>query len=594
MKLTVDPVTRVLGNMRVSVELKDGSVVDSRCSGTSYRGIEQMLAGRDPLDSTYFTQRVCGMCSIPHATASSAAIESLCESTSMIPKDALAIRNILNGFAWIKSHIENLYLYFLPDLADPVYRDMLKTSDLGNLVWNELKDRFNAPGYATNGPVAGESYLEALKCIKAISQAEAILGGRSPHMPAIVPGGVTCKPTKADLYRLKECHSMVQDFLQKRLLGPTITMDEWLSNTHSKDANLDFLWNRINGLSLQEFTPEKGWGDLQFFLVFGSRMVSKDFLSTPAWIELDTIGGYPLYDQLIGFLSYGSFYNIRDADGKAKDGYAPMNSDDPGSFVMPAGFTPGSMQNIYASAEKLDPNLIVEHVHGSFYSYQDLKTSKQPLNGETIPVLKQKDIDYDGIKYSFVKAPRYGNVPCEVGPLSRMINTREKFILDIMRMMHDKNTKAARDRNYLMASVYTRVLARMQESLIVTKMLGEWLENDLEIHDNGRKYYVPLEFKPKKTGAGHIEAPRGALGHWIKLDSYGKIAGYQIVSPTSWNLSPLDSELKYGPMELSMIGVKTTPLGNIPGSEANPTSLYHIVRSFDPCVSCAVHTIKKR
>ncbi|MCD1296269.1 NiFe hydrogenase [Methanocella sp. CWC-04] len=592
-KITVDPVTRTSGGLRVMIDLNNGSVIDAKCSGTSYRGIEQMLIGRQPMDSVYFTQRVCGMCSASHATASANAIESLCESTAVIPKDALIIRNILNGLAWLRSHIEHLYLIFLPDIADPMYRDMLKTSEVGNRVWNEFNGRFASPDYALSGVESGKGYIEALKCIKLISQAEAILGGRSPHMPAIVPGGVTCRPTGSDIYSLKECYEGIMDFLQRRLLGPTITVDEWLKNTHEPSSNMDFLWNNISDLTMGEFTPENGWGDMQLFMVFCSRMVSRDFLSGPVSMDLDTIGGYPLYDQLIGFLSYGSFYKVKDNSGNYKDGYVPLDAELSDSYEIPAGFTPGSMQNIYSTSEKLDPNLIVEHVYSSFYTYGEQKSSKSPLNGETSPLTGSRDIDYGSVKYSFIKAPRYGNVPCEVGPLARLINSREKLIIDIMKMLHDKNMRGTRDRSYPMTSTYTRVLSRMQETLIVAKMLGDWIENDLGVHSGERKYYVPLEIRPKKTGSGLIEAPRGALGHWLKLDGYGNIANYQIISPTSWNASPMDKDMKYGPMELSLLGVKTTPLGNKPGSESNPTSIYHVVRSFDPCVSCAVHTIRK-
>jgi hydrogenase large subunit len=143
-----------------------------------------------------------------------------------------------------------------------------------------------------------------------------------------------------------------------------------------------------------------------------------------------------------------------------------------------------------------------------------------------------------------------------------------------------------------MTSVYTRTLSRMQETLVVARMLGDWINNDLEAHASARRYCVPVTLKSDRTGACLTEAPRGMLGHWIRADHNGRIAGYQIVSPTTWNASPRDSETRYGPMELSTIGIKTTPRGNMPGSEANPLSLYHIIRSFDPCVSCAVHVIR--
>lgn len=594
-KITIDPVTRATNGMRVMVELKDGSVVDSRCTGTSYRGIEQMLKGRAPMDAVYFTQRVCGMCSVSHAIASANAIENLCEATACIPRDALVVRNILSALGWLRSHIEHLYIMFLPDLADPMYREILRKSDVGNRVWSEFYRRFNAPGYASGGVTpAGEAYAEALKCIRLISRAEAILGGRSPNSPVVVPGGVTVRPTSADLYNLKECYTGIMDFLQKRFLGPAVTIDEWLSNTHDAGGNIDIFWNDFKSLPLDSFASENGWGDMQLFTVFCSRMMSNDYLTTPAWIELDTIGGYPLYDQYIGFLNYGSFYLVRDEDGSYRDGYVPVDTEKENAFVMSSGFTPGSMQNIFAYPEKVDVTQIIEYVSSSYFTYSESKRSLAPLNGETNPVSAQKDIDYDSPKYSFSKAPRYGSVPCEVGPLARLINSRERFILDVMKALQDKGYRAKKERSYPMASVYTRTLARMQETLIVAKMLGNWIYDDLETGGRDTKYYVPLEVKPRKTGMGLVEAPRGALGHWVKLDSSGRILNYQIISPTTWNASPRDSDMKCGPIELALLGAKTTPLGNFPNSETNPLSIYHIVRSFDPCVSCAVHMIRNK
>jgi len=163
--------------------------------------------------------------------------------------------------------------------------------------------------------------------------------------------------------------------------------------------------------------------------------------------------------------------------------------------------------------------------------------------------------------------------------------------MNIMKMLHFSNTQFSGGKSYPLTSVYTRVLSRMQECLLIAQLLGGWID-DLEVHSDPLKYCIPLKMKPNRSGACMIEAPRGALGHWVRLDDNARIAGYQIISPTTWNASPKDSETRYGPMELSMIGVKTTPRGNIPGSEGDPISLYHIIRSFDPCVSCAVHTVR--
>jgi hydrogenase large subunit len=314
-------------------------------------------------------------------------------------------------------------------------------------------------------------------------------------------------------------------------------------------------------------------------MMFCSRMLAKDTLELPAYIGLDRAGGYALDDQLIGFLSFGSFYRVRDESGGFKDGYSPMEDERANSFELPAGFTPGGMQNLDDAADHPDTNLIVEHVYSSFYDYVGSASAETPLNGETVPVQKADDIGYDGARYSFIKAPRYGRVPCEVGPLARLLNAREKLVIDTMRRLSASS--------YPPASVYTRILARMQETLLLSRLLRSWI-GDLEI---GRKYCVPLSLRQNEAGSGLIEAPRGALGHWLGVDGEGRISNYQVVAPTTWNASPRCTEQKNGPIELALLGGQTTPSGYLPGSEANPVGLYHVIRSFDPCVACAVHYI---
>ncbi|HTY90532.1 MAG TPA: nickel-dependent hydrogenase large subunit [Methanocella sp.] len=578
MRITIDPVTRLSSGLRVSVELEDGAVTGASASGMSYRGLERMLVGRPPADAPYFTQRICGMCSSPHATASAGAVESAAGAMGLIPKDALVIRNLLNGLGWMKNHVEHLYLGFLPDLADPSYGDALNSSGLGNLLWKELKKRYAA--------ASGQACGEALLCIKAIGRAEGILGGRSPCSPAIVPGGVTARPARGDIDALDLCLADVDSFLQKRLVGE-LSLDEWLQNTHDQDTG--FAYDYVQELPMGDLSSSVGWGDLPLFLMFGSRMFARDVMTLPAYIGLDTMGGYPIDDQLIGFLSYGSFYNVRDDSGQFRDGYTAVEDDKANAFEMPAGFTPGSMTNIYRDADKVDTSLIVEHVHASFYDYGDSMAAKTPLDGETSVTDKASAIGFDGTKYSFVKAPRYGRVPCEVGPLARHINAREKLVIDAMRRLFAHNTTVV---SYPMASVYTRTIARMQETLLLSRMLHAWLR-DLEVSDDGRRYSVPVSVKANRTGSGLIEAPRGALGHWLKAGKDQMISNYQVVAPTTWNASPVCTEQKSGPIELALMGSHTTPSGYLPGSEANPVGIYHIIRSFDPCTTCAVHTIQR-
>jgi hydrogenase large subunit len=85
---------------------------------------------------------------------------------------------------------------------------------------------------------------------------------------------------------------------------------------------------------------------------------------------------------------------------------------------------------------------------------------------------------------------------------------------------------------------------------------------------------------------GITDAPRGALGHWIQIED-GKIANYQLVVPTTWNASPKDDQGQPGPLEQALIGTKVA-------DPENPHELVRIVRSYDPCLACSIHTINAR
>ena len=110
--------------------------------------------------------------------------------------------------------------------------------------------------------------------------------------------------------------------------------------------------------------------------------------------------------------------------------------------------------------------------------------------------------------------------------------------------------------------------------------MEQWLA---EITPDGT-FYVPAPAITDGAGVGTTEAARGALGHWVKIAD-GQIAHYQIITPTAWNGSPRDSDDVRGPWEEALLG---TPVRD----PANPVELGHVVRSFDPCLVCTVHTIQ--
>jgi hydrogenase large subunit len=204
----------------------------------------------------------------------------------------------------------------------------------------------------------------------------------------------------------------------------------------------------------------------------------------------------------------------------------------------------------------LDLNQITEHVA---YSWYNGSTSLTPANGATTPV----DPDTKTTAYSWLKAPRYGNATFEAGPLARMI-------------ISGQYTGGI--------SVIDRHLARAYEAKIVAEAMSGWL-TQLEQNPSGAVYKTYTN-PTSGSGIGLTEAPRGALGHWVSISS-GKVANYQIITPTCWNASPMDASKVNGPMEQALIG---TPVHD----SDRPVEALRVIHSFDPCLSCAVHVMQPK
>lgn len=245
------------------------------------------------------------------------------------------------------------------------------------------------------------------------------------------------------------------------------------------------------------------------------------------------------------FLSYGVFPE----SGNAGKPYLP-------SGIILAG-TPGGF----------DSAVITEDVGHSRYSSV---SGAHPSRGETIAAPGKSSA------YSWLKAPRYQQQPMEVGPLARMLvayhqgHSPAKELVDSVLQTLDA---APADLN----SVMGRHAARAIECKIVADRTADWLgQLDPDLAGHG-EFEIPLT----GSGMGLVEAPRGALGHWLSLENR-KIASYQCIVPTTWNCSPRDDRGVPGPVEKAL---EETPIAD----PANPIEATRIVRSFDPCIACAVH-----
>ena len=216
-------------------------------------------------------------------------------------------------------------------------------------------------------------------------------------------------------------------------------------------------------------------------------------------------------------------------------------------------------------AQNVDYAQITEAVAHSWYDYPAGVDSLHPSIGMTEP-----NPDKEGA-YSFLKAPRYSTQPMEVGPLSRGLVNQYPELMDVIK----SGGKAG-------------AVARHFCRAIESKMVGEaglaWIDRLIELATAGP--VVGMNEKPvprSARGMGAWDAPRGALAHWVDIKNK-RINNYQLVVPSTWNGSPRDEKGAKGPYEQSLIGVPVPDVDN-------PINIVRVIRSFDPCLACAIHLI---
>jgi Ni,Fe-hydrogenase I large subunit len=194
-----------------------------------------------------------------------------------------------------------------------------------------------------------------------------------------------------------------------------------------------------------------------------------------------------------------------------------------------------------------------------------------PYQGETTPDTTKPDA------YSWLKAPRYGTNVMQVGPLARVLVSylrgTNAAINTLVPWLLAQTGRTVADLNSVMGRHATRAL----ECKIIADRCDDWVNALVP----GATAFSTFTIPSSAAGMGLTEAARGALGHWMQLTG-GLVSRYQCVVPTTWNASPRDELGQPGAMEQSLVG---TPIA----SDTSPIEAVRVVRSFDPCLSCAVH-----
>jgi hydrogenase large subunit len=569
-RVVVDPVTRIEGHLRVEVNLDAQNTIRNAVStGTMWRGLEVILKGRDPRDAWAFTERICGVCTGTHALTSVRAVEDALGI--QIPDNANIIRNIMQLNLQVHDHLVHFYHLHALDWVDVVSAlkaDPKKTSELAQSIsdwplsspgyFRDLQTRLRkfvesgqlgpfANGYWGNPAyklppeanlMAVAHYLEALDFQKEIVKIHTIFGGKNPH-PNWLVGGVPC-PINVD-------------------------------NVGAVGAiNMERL-NQVRSIVDRSKT-------------FIEQVYIPDLLAIASFYK-DWLHGGGLSGK--SMLSYG------DLPSRAND-YSNA------SLMLPRGaIINGDLSKIH-EVDVRDPEQVQEFVSHSWYKYADETKGLHPWDGVTEPnfVLgaghkgtktRFESLD-ESAKYSWIKAPRWRGHAVEVGPLSRMVlgyvQPKQypwiKETIDAVLKKLDVPVTA-------LFSTLGRTAARGIEGLYCADLQVQQLDKLVANIKAGNtatanvEKWEPSTWPKECKGVGFTEAPRGALGHWVRIKD-GRIDNYQCVVPTTWNGSPRDHKGQIGAFEASLMN---TPLAKAD----EPLEILRTLHSFDPCLACSTHVM---
>jgi [NiFe] hydrogenase large subunit/hydrogenase large subunit len=261
------------------------------------------------------------------------------------------------------------------------------------------------------------------------------------------------------------------------------------------------------------------------------------------------------------------------------------------SYYLPQGVIIG--KNI-AEVQPYDHQLIKEYITRSWYEYEaGDQAGLHPFEGETMARYTGPPTPWEYLqdedKYTWMKAPRYNEMPMEVGPLARMLvaygsghEGAQELVGEVLGRL-EVGPEA-------LFSTLGRTAARGIETVLLARRMEKWFDDlvgRIKGGDtatfNGERW-DPGTWPATAQGYGYQDAPRGNLGHWVQIQN-GEISRYQCVVPSTWNCSPRDGQGQMGPYEASL--TDNHPLVD----PERPIEILRTIHSFDPCMACGVHVL---
>jgi hydrogenase large subunit len=477
-----------------------------------------------------------------------------------IPPNAELIRNLMNGAQYIHDHVMHFYHLHALDWVDVVSAlsaDPKATSELAQSLSSYPK---SSPGYFSDmkkklkdfveagqlgifakaywghpayklppeaNLMAVAHYLEALSWQRDVAKLHTIFGGKNPH-PNFIVGGVA---------------------------SPI-------------DLNSDSAINSKRLTQIQEIINQ--------MRIFVDQVYVPDLLAIAGFYKDWGSRG----EGLGNFLTYGDFPT------------AGKGMSDPSSYLVPGGAILNRDLTTIHEVDMNDPSQIQEFVAHSWYDYNGGKsTGLHPYDGETNlnytgpkPPYQHLDVDQS---YSWLKSPRWKGHSMEVGPLARVLmlyakgHEQTKELVNLTLNTLDVPVTA-------LFSTLGRTAARGLETKIFADNMQGWYDDLIANIKTGdtrtfnEVLWEPSTWPKQARGVGFMEAPRGALAHWIVIEDQ-KINNYQAVVPSTWNAGPRDPNGQAGAYEAALEDNHTLH------DPEQPVEILRTIHSFDPCIACAVH-----
>ncbi|MBP9200434.1 MAG: nickel-dependent hydrogenase large subunit [Gemmatimonadales bacterium] len=554
-KVVVDPITRIEGHLRIEAQAENGKISNAWATSTQFRGIEIIMQGRDPRDAWAFTQRICGVCTVVHAVASCRAVEDALGIT--IPTNANLIRNLVHGMQFIQDHVIHFYHLHALDWVDVVSAlkaDPGGTSRLARSIspwpnnsesyFKAVQDRLKkfvsggqlgifANGYWGHSAyklppeanlMAVAHYLEALDWQRDVIRLHTIFGGKNPH-PNFLVGGMAC----------------------------AINLEDTGTINAEKLVDVQAMIRRA-----REFVEQVYYPDLVAIAGF-----YKDWAA---------IGGGTRNHLCVGEFPEGGVNDLKD-------------------LYFPRGII---LNGDLSTVHEYDHKLVKEYITSSWYEYPGGDdVGLHPFEGETKAKYSGPPTPWQYLqgldKYTWMKAPRYDGKPMQVGPLSRMLVAYASGHDDVQGIVNEALGKLGVGPEALFSTL-GRTAARGLETVLIARRMDTWFNALIERVKGGDtrtfagEKWEPSTWPASCEGYGYLDAPRGALGHWVQIKE-GKISRYQCVVPSTWNCSPRDKQGQMGPYEAAL--TDNHPLVN----PEQPIEILRTIHSFDPCMACGVHVL---